>query len=215
MIRYAARAVPWPEVAGATVLLGVGLGVLLTWPSMWRSLWLPVLALVAMAAWAMDEPAAAVVDATPRPLRWRTLARLTAVLPAGALWIAFSVHEGGLAAPHPASGQTGVLLLIGGGGLALGAAVATTLRRRSRATPGQPTAVVIGLLLAGLGVLPQHLLPMDLALFPEDGVHEWDWAQHFWTVLVICSVLALVAATSPSLRPPITRGRRHLVAGSK
>lgn len=197
MIRYAARGVPWPEVAGATAVVGVGLAVLLTWPSMWRSLGLPVVALVAVAAWAMDEPAAAVVDATPRSLRWRTLARLVAVLPAGVLWVAFSRYEGGLAMPHQATGHDGVLLLIGAGGLVLGAAVATALRRRGIATPGQQTAVVVGLLVAALGAFPRHL-PWHPTLFPEQGVREWNWAQGFWTVLVIGAVAALVAATSPS-----------------
>lgn len=199
MIRYATRAVPWPEVAAATAVVGIGVAVLLAWPSMWRSLGLPVVALIAVAAWAMDEPAAAVVDATPRPLRWRTVARLVAVLPAGALWAAFSLHEGALPVPHQAAGHTVVLLLIGGGGLLLGGAVATILRRRGLAMPGQQTAVVVGLLVAAVGAFPRHL-PLHPALFPELGVRDWDWALGFWTVLVIGAVVALVAATSPVVR---------------
>ena len=207
MIRYATRAVPWPEVAGATAVVGIGVAVLLAWPSMWRSLGLPVAALVAVAAWAMDEPAAAVVDATPRTLRWRTVARLVAVLPGATFWMAFSLHEGGLPVPHQAAGHAGVLLLIGSGGMLLGAAAATALRRCGRATPGQQTAVVVGLLVAAVGAFPRHL-PLHPALFPERCVRDWYWARDFWTVLVIGALVALVVATSQvmrradSMRPP-------------
>lgn len=69
MIRHAARAVPWGLVAVACVLVPVLMAITSAWPEvMWPLQGTAIGLLAAVAAWSMDERAAAVVDTLPRPL---------------------------------------------------------------------------------------------------------------------------------------------------
>jgi hypothetical protein len=193
MIGYAVRGVPLRDVAGGLVVLVLVLGAIVEWHPVWRGLGLAVVVLVAEGAWVTDEPAAAVVDTTPRDLRWRTVARLTLLLPAATTWLVFvgvvSRREHGPAAGHAAS-----LALIGVGALLLGAGLATVQRRRGQAVPGGSVAVGAGLLLAALGAFPRHL-PLHPTPFP---VAEADWprATAIWEVLALLAVGCLLLATT-------------------
>ena len=81
MLRHAARALPWPLLAATAVLLYTLLRAVEQWPyQIWPLQGLAVGLIAGVAAYAYDEPAAAVVDTLPRGLAWRTAARSLGVL---------------------------------------------------------------------------------------------------------------------------------------
>ena len=198
MLRYASIGVPRAELAAVFAALLMTLASVLHSAPMWRGLVLAVVLLVAFAALAADEPAAAIVDATPTSLRRRTAARLLVLLPALGLWLAYTAIQ--VRRPwFPAAGTAAEMVLIGVGGLLVGIAAATVQRRRGQATPGTSTATAVGLLTAALGAFPRHL-PLHPSAFPGVPAREWTWALGFWGLVTAFALLALAAATSEGRR---------------
>jgi hypothetical protein len=213
MLRYAAWSPGRVQVAAGTgvvvaLLLGVAESV-----HLWRALGLAAAVSVGVGAWAMDEPSARVVDAAPRSLRWRTVSRMLTVAPVATVWVVFAHHTSGQPLPLPASGRGWPLTATGVASVLVGASLATVLRRRGWAVPGQQVAVSVGLVVAALGAFPKHLW-VHLAMFPIDGDADWAWALRFWVGAFGLSLVALVVATSERAwlprraGPCVTRGQQ-------
>jgi hypothetical protein len=148
---------------------------------------LALVALVAAAAFVLDEPAAAAVDAVPATRRRRTAARAMAVaLPLG-VWAA------GVLALEARSAVTpvGALLVEGAGVLAVAVALAAVLRLAGCIEPGEIVALVLGATM--LAVLIFNPLPRSVPLFPVgDG---WAASTALWGFLAVAAA-TLVVATS-------------------
>jgi hypothetical protein len=79
--------VPWARLAAAGLLLIVLMDLVRRWPYfLWPLEGIAVGLLAAAAAWCLDEPAGAVVDAAPRPLWWRTVARSAGIAGILGVW---------------------------------------------------------------------------------------------------------------------------------
>lgn len=201
MLRYAAWSPGRAQVAAGTVLVAVLLLGVAESAHLWRALGLAAAVSVGVGAWAMDEPSARVVDAGPRSLRWRTVARGLTLAPVATAWLVFAHHASGQSATLPGSGRGWPLAATGVGAVLAGASLATVLRRRGWAAPGQRVAVIGGLAVAALGAFPKHLW-VHLAMFPIDGDADWAWALRFWAGTLCLSLAALVVATSDGARVP-------------
>jgi hypothetical protein len=195
MLRYAAWSPGRVQVAAGTGLVAVLLLGVAESVHLWRALGLAAAVSVGVGAWAMDEPSARVVDAVPRSLRWRTVARVLTQAPVSTAWLVFAHHASGQSQPLPGSGRGWPLAATGVGAVLVGASLATVLRRRGWAAPGQQVAVSVGLVVAALGAFPKHLWA-NLAMFPIDGDADWAWALRFWGGAFGLSLVALVVATS-------------------
>jgi len=207
MLRYAAWSPGRAQVVVGTGLVAVLLLGVAESVHLWRALGLAAAVSVGVGAWAMDEPSARVVDAAPRSLRWRTVARVLGLAPVATAWMVFAHHASGQPLPLPASGRGWPLAATGVASVLLGASLATVLRRRGWAAPGQQVAVSVGLVVAALGAFPKHLW-LHLALFPIDGDADWAWALRFWVGALGLSLVALVVATSEGTQlPPAGRSR--------
>ena len=151
------RAVPWAPVAGGTTL---GLAALLV--DSWlvphgpgsAVLWFALAGFATAAAFVLDEPSAAVVDAVPVPRRTRTARRLLVGLLPVAGWL------GGTAAVvRSEPGLSWAALAVTGGGLLVTTlAAATALRRAGQDTPGELVAAAAGgavVLAMAVGAVPR------------------------------------------------------------
>lgn len=196
---YVARATPWRDLCAGVVVLVPVLVLIARWPRLWPGLAVAVGLLVACGALSMDEPAAAVVDAAPRNLRWRTATRSLPLLPLAGVWVVFAWYVGSPARPGPASGHRAVAVLLGLGALVAGAAVATVLRRCGQATPGAAIAGVLGVGVMMLDVGLRYLFRQPIVL-PSVGAHDWRRALGFWAVVAVASLIAVVVATDASAR---------------
>lgn len=148
---------------------------------------LALVALVGAAAFVLDEPAAAAVDAVPATRRRRTAARATAVA------VPFTVWAGGVLALEQRSAVTpvGALLVEGAGVLAVAVAMAAVLRLAGRIEPGEIVASVLGAVM--LAVLIFNPPPRSVPLFPVgDG---WAASTALWSALAVAAA-TLVLATS-------------------
>lgn len=162
--------------------------------------------LAAALALSVDEPAAAVLDATPTPmvrrLAGRVLCCALVVVPA---WLAAL----GLAALRGADVPVAALTLEACALGSLAVAVPLALRRWWRVL--EPAVVAGPLLLGGL-VAAAHL-PRDLVLLagsPADPA--WDAAHARWSLLLVGGLALLVAAaaepaTAPTRRPLLSPRR--------
>lgn len=203
MIRHAARALPWPLLGLAAVVLVALLRIVEQWPyTMWPLEGVAVGLVAGVAAWAYDEPAAAVVDTLPRGLAWRTLARSLGVVLLLVWWLlavavtrdayfghAVDVAWQGLAA-------TGVVV-----------AAATAQRRRGRSRPasGLATGVV------GAAAYLALARPFDNhpPVFPYTAVGPWADSRVLWSGLALGATAVLVV----TLREwPIQSRPKHVCA---
>jgi len=199
MITAMLRAGAWPAVAGTTgvALLAGGSGV--AFPAA-AALLLPIAftLLAAAAAFALDEPAAQVVDVTPTgPVRRTAVRGLALLAPAGAgLVLILAGALRGLDLSWPA------VVLALGGNVVLGFAAAAVGRTRS-AEPGAAASAGVVLIL----VLPL-LLPAvasRVRTFPvADGASSSNLL--WWIALGLC-VIALVVSV-PDSRPRSIAARR-------
>jgi hypothetical protein len=193
---YARRALPWGFVLGATAA-GVSLFLFGAWYQDgfigWQLPHLGMLLLAAAAAIWVDEPAAAVVDATPRSLAWQRFARLAvllAPLTAGVLGVAAW-------SSRFAQAPFGHLLLEAIGILLLTMSVAVAARRLGRATPGDAAAAIVGM--AVLVLLFIEPLPRLVQVFPGPG-GEWAASSTLWSA-VVAGAVAYMSWDSLSDRP--------------
>jgi hypothetical protein len=193
------RAVPWAPVAGGTAL---GLAALLLdgWvvPSGPGSavLWFALAAFATAAAFVMDEPSAAAVDAVPVPRRTRTARRLLVGLLPVACWFggtaAVAQSEPGLSRP--------ALAVTGGGLLVATVAAATALRRAGHDAPGELVA-------AGAGGLV--VLSMAVGAVPKVGplLESADPSSRGAVLWVVLSVVG-VGVIAWGAADPLTHWRR-------
>lgn len=187
MVRHAARAVPWPLLAAAGVLLYALLRAVQQWPySVWPLQGLAVGLLAGIAAFAYDEPAAAVVDTLPRGLAWRTAARSLAVVVLLGWWL--------VAVALTREAFFGHAVAIAGQGLvATVAVIAATahLRRRGIASP----ATVVGTVAVGATMFWALARPFEerLPVFPFTEAGQWSDSRTLWTGVLVATSIWLVA----------------------
>lgn len=193
MIRYAAAAVPWARVASAAVLVAL-LMELVRWNPwvLWPLQGTAVGLLVGASAWCFDEPAAAVVDVTPRSLAWRTAARAPAAIGLTLMWCAVVWHAGDRAL----FGQSLNILVQGLVAVAVGAGYAGLRRAWGEPTPGLILATaVVPLTTAWALVRP---LDNRLSVFPygTSSANAWATSTAGWVILGILALAFLTAAIS-------------------
>jgi len=189
------RGVNWPALLGGSAIGAGILAVCVAYAADGPPLLYVRLALVALAgaaAFVLDEPAAAAVDAVPVTRRGRTAIRASAVALPFAVWGA-----GVLALEWPNSGTAvGALLVEGAGVLALAVALSAVLRLAGRAEPGEIVASVLGAsILAGLIFSP---LPASMPLFPVGN--GWAASTALWGSFGVAGVMLVVAASRDPYR---------------
>jgi hypothetical protein len=186
MLRYALRVGP---AVAAAVAVATTAGLLwlveVSPPVAWPVVGMAAAMLGVAAARAFDEPSASIVDSLPRPLWWRTAARLVyPVLLAATWWVAV-----GIADVRP-NGRPEVVRLEGVALILTGAATATLLRRRGRAAPGTAIGSALLLVVTTLAVLnPAHDL---LPLFPFFDDATWARARWIWLTVAAAAAATLV-----------------------
>jgi hypothetical protein len=188
MAGYVARAVPWTRVALAAGLVAV-LMELVRWDpwTLWPLEGTAVGLLAGATAWCFDETAAAVVDAAPRGLAWRTTARSPGPLILLVTWTAVVLHAGG----ESMFGHGDQIWLQGVAASLAGAAYTSWRRSCGEASPGLrfATAVVPATTAWAL------LRPFDahLAVFPyaTTAAGGWDHSATAWVALTVAAVVVL------------------------
>jgi hypothetical protein len=153
---------------------------------------LALVALVAAAAFVLDEPAAAAVDAVPQTRRQRTAARSLAVTAPLVVWTV------GIVALELRNATTPALALLveGVGVLAVTVALAAGLRFAGRNEPGEVVASVLGA--AMLAVLIFNPPPRSVPFFPVDA--GWAASSVLWGCLAVAAVMLVVAVSRDPYR---------------
>ncbi|MGG5258835.1 hypothetical protein [Phycicoccus avicenniae] len=202
---YAARALPWSRLALAVVLVAV-LMELVRWDPwvLWPLEGAAVGLLAGASAWCFDEPAAAVVDASPRGLGWRTLARSPGPLLLLGVWSAVVLHAG----DEALFGHRDAVWLQGVAAVLAGAALAGWRRSRGEAMPGLVAAGVLVPVTTAWAVLrPAKDL---LVVFPygTTSLRGWEVSVVGWSVLAAgaVGVLALALSGLRVSRPRVVGG---------
>jgi hypothetical protein len=154
---------------------------------------LALVPLAAVAAFVLDESAAAAVDAVPRTLRRRTVNRAVVLGLPLLLWAA------GIAAVElrtPATPATG-LLVEGTGVLAITLALAAVLRWGGRAEPGEVTAAAVGGAILTLVVFD---VPSwwPVPIFPGDA--GWPASTALWGLVAVASAVVVAGASREPYR---------------
>lgn len=203
MLRYSARVLPLPALVAGTLGAATLLGLVHLRPSlMLQAAGIAAAAVAATASGLFDEPAAALVDTLPRPLWWRTVARLAPAAVLAVLWVA-----GAAMVDSQGVGRPDVLRLQGLGAILLGVAASVWLRRRGHATPGATVART--LLLAVLFLVTVNPFDRALPLFPFGALGDWEASRRLWTVLVVAGAAALtVGCLERGWRPRVRRRGR-------
>ena len=189
------RGVNWPALLGGSA---IGAGILAVCVAFAADgpplpyVRLALVALAAAAAFVLDEPCAAAVDAVPVTRRGRTAIRVTAVA------LPFAVWTAAVLALERRNGATavGALLVEGAGMLAVAVAVSAVLRLAGRAEPGEIVASFMGASM--LGVLIFNPLPASMPLFPVDN--GWAASTALWGSFAVAGVMFVVAASRDPYR---------------
>jgi hypothetical protein len=187
MVRHAARAVPWPLLAAAAVLLYALLRAVEEWPfQVWPLQGLAVGLLAGIAAFAYDEPAASVVDTLPRGLAWRTAARSLGVALLLGWWlVAVALTRDAYFGHAPAVAWQGLVATV--------TVVATTahLRRHGAAAP----ATVVGTAVVGVAMFWALARPFEnrLPIFPFTESGPWSGSQAVWSGVLVAASFWLFA----------------------
>ena len=190
MFRHAARAVPWPLLAAAAVLVAAMLRVVEQWPyQTWPLQGVAVGLLAGVAGFAYDEPAADIVDTLPRGLAWRTAARSIAVAGLLAWWVA------AVAATRTAYFGHEQDVALQGGAAVLGVVAASAhLRLRGRASP----ATMVATAAVGTAAYLSLARPAEswLALFPYTAAGAWEASRWWWSAIAVLALGVLVLSLS-------------------
>lgn len=143
--------------------------------------------LAGVSAWSVDERCASVVDVTPRPLWWRTLARTPAALLLLAVWDA--VH---LIVRDQLPERLDVLVVQGLSAAIAGFAAATWQRARVHAEPGQRIALFV----CPLAVAVALARPWNdqVPLFPIWPHENWPRAMAIWSIVGGAAVALMTTA---------------------
>ena len=154
---------------------------------------LGLVALAAAAAFVLDEPAAAAVDAVPRTRRHRTAVRTAVVV------LPFAIWAGGIGAlaQKVSVAPVGALLVEGGGVLTVTVALGAILRMAGRSEPGEIVSVVMCTSVLALLVFnpPPHLGTP----FPLDG--DWTASTVLWAAITVAGAILVVAASRDPYLP--------------
>jgi len=179
--------VPWPLLAAAAVLVYALLRTVQHWPyQAWPLQGLAVGLLAAIAGFAYDEPAAALVDTLPRGLAWRTAARSLGVALLVAWWLA--------AVALTRDAYFGHAVAIAGQGLAATlAVVATTAHLRGRGVAGPGTAVGTAVVGGTAFVALARPLEKRLPVFPFAEGGHWSDSRTLWCVVMVAAAGWLAA----------------------
>lgn len=188
LLRYAVAGLSRSAFAAVALAEVAWFWLLDRWPgTMWLAAGIAAGLLGAGTSRLFDEPAAGLVDTLPRPLWWRTLARL---VPAGVLAAGWLV---GIAATDLGpTGQAGLLGLFGLGAIAATAAICTELRRRGRPAPGATVGSGTFLVLTYLAL--RNPLSSLLPLFPLVDDPEVAASRRIWTAVLLGSGAAMTAS---------------------
>jgi hypothetical protein len=194
VIRYAARAVPWPLVLTTCAVVAALMALVAAWPEVvWPLQGAAVGLLAGAAAWSMDETAAAVVDTLPRPLWWRTAARTAAVVPLALVWSGCVLIAGDRLPPH-----SDLFLLQGFAAVIVAVAFVTWRRAHGEAAPGDrvaPAAIAAAVALALIRPFPDRV-----PLFPVWAYEEWGLSLAIWSALAAASAVLLAISLRPARR---------------
>jgi hypothetical protein len=189
------RAVPWLPVGG-----GIALGVATLSADIWLVpdgpgsvlLWFALAAFVSAAAFVLDEPAAAAVDAAPLALPTRTARRLLVGLVPVGFWL---VGTAVAVRSEPALSWP-ALAVTGGGFLVVTVTAAAVLRRLGHDSPGE----VVGAAAGAAVVLALVVAPPKIGTVLE-AYDVSTRATALWVVLAAASGVLLSWAGSD----PLTR----------
>lgn len=194
-LRGTLRGVDWVTVLVGSVVGAAMLGGCVAFAADGPPFWFVRLALITLviaAAFVLDEPAAAAVDAAPVTRRRRTAARTTA------LSLPLAVWAGGVLALEQRNSVTpvGALLVEGAGVLVVAVALAAGLRLAGRNEPGEIVASVLG---AGLlAVLILDPPPRSIPLLPTD--EGWAASTALWCSVLVAAVAVVIAASREPYR---------------
>nr|BFE59813.1 hypothetical protein GCM10020063_043390 [Dactylosporangium thailandense] len=208
MPRHAARAVPWPLVTVAALLIAGLLAAVRydNW-TLWPLQGTAVGLLAGAVGWCLDEPAAAVVDPAPRGLAWRTLARASGIAVLLAAWSAAVWWARTELYGHPWA-----VLGQGYAAAIIATAWVTWRRTRGEATPGQRWAIaVVPAVTVWALVRP---IERHVPVFPYafgGGFGDWTLSARGWAVAggagAVALALALIRDGRPWRRPAAMAGR--------
>jgi hypothetical protein len=196
------RAVPWLPVGG-----GVALGVAALSADIWLVpdgpgsvlLWFALAGFVSAAAFVLDEPAAAAVDAAPLPRRRRTVRRLLVGLVPAVFWLGGAA----VAARSEPALSWPALAVTGGGFLLVTVTAAAILRRLGYDSPGE----VVGAVAGAAVVLALVAAPPRIGTVLE-AYDVSTRATALWVVLAAASgVLMSWAGSDPLTRWALRRDR--------
>ena len=187
-------AVPWGPVAAGSAL-GIACVAVDRWlvPNGPGSalLWFGLAGFASASAFALDEAAAAVVDAVPRSRRWRTVRRLAIGLLPLVGWLAVTA-----VAARSTDLSWMALAVTGGGLVAVTLAAASALSRLGQSTPGDVVAAGVGgLVLLGVLVAVPKVGPVLEAYDASNRSTVW------WLLLGVAAILVIAwGATDPGSR---------------
>lgn len=201
MFTHAAKALPWSRYLLATAVIVMLLEVVRRWPyTMWPLEACAVGLFAGACAWCLDEPAAAVVDAAPRSLRWCTAARVLGTAPLAAAWLlaVWWAREGLFG-----HGADVALQGLGAAGLAIG--LAAWARSGGSATPGRLLVSVIVPVATFIGLARPWT--KNLPLFPYGPGDDWASSRGLWLGMLGAG-LALTWAALADVRWQSIRRRK-------
>lgn len=221
MLRYALRTVPWTHLALIALTLGALLEVVRRWPwTMWPLQACAVGLVAAAGAWCLDEPAAAVVDAAPRSLLWRTAARAIAQTTVLVVWFALVWWS-----RDSFFGHAPDVALQGFSALVFLSAVVTGARSIGAATPSRTAAAAVVPIAAFLGLA--RPLAKQVPIFPYGPDADWELSRGIWATLLAAGLVVGFAAVGDArwslIRPACSahthqarpRPARHLTSGAE
>jgi hypothetical protein len=191
MLRVAMHSLPWGRLAAAAVLLGILMECVRRWPwSLWPLEGIAVGLLAAAVAWCLDEPAGAVVDAVPRPLWWRTVARSAGIAGLVGVWT-IAVWS----ARHSLFGHPWDVWIQGLTCSAVGVAWATWRRSTGVRTPGIAFAAAL-VPVAALWALTRPFAG-TIPVFPYVG-GDWTTSTTGWIGVGMAALVCLALVLSDS-----------------
>ncbi|WP_257477946.1 hypothetical protein [Acidipropionibacterium jensenii] len=207
MWTYSLRAVPWPLVLSCSALQVIL--VMLVEYDPWR-LWplqgIAVGLLAAVAGWCLDEPAAGVVDPSPRGIRWRTSARLIGVVLPLVVWLAMVRW-----AREAMFGHWWAVSLQGVTAVMVSLAWGVWRRSCAVASPGQRWGAVVVPMVTAWALIRPASLRLPVFPYATDQVGgSWTSSTVGWSVAGVAAMAVLVVVLSgdgrmPRVRPPRRR----------
>lgn len=200
-LSYTRRAVPWLSLTTAAVpAIALALLAVAQREAAWAStvMYAALLLLAMPAAFVLDEPSAAAVDATPRSPWWCHRYRLLVLVPLLAV-AALGVRGWVLLTQLP---QPGVPLLIATAFVLAAAASGAVARSVGRCAPGEAVASGVGLVVAGLLLFGPSV--RGFAVLPPVGQASASEVW-FWVAVTLGAVCVLSAAPMLGARGAVDR----------